>query len=92
MGKQDLTPDSQSIRTDDGREVELTCPVCAHNQFVRPRAEASTEGAGFQHVVVGREVMVDGSSKVLMLPVRFLACANCGYIMKFLLPKNPRRD
>jgi hypothetical protein len=78
------------VKTGDGRNIELRCPVCANNLFITSRAPPSKSGAGFQHVIIGRELVSRRAGPAQSLAVRFQACANCGYIMKFLIDLEER--
>jgi hypothetical protein len=83
----DSPASSVRIKTSDGRQVELKCPICACSTFISVRAPASQEGVGFQHVIAGREMRHGKQGVMLTLPVRFWACSNCGYVLKFLISK-----
>jgi ribosomal protein L37E len=74
------------VETVDGREINVKCPICGNDTFSTARPEATTSGVGFQHVITGRE-FADGkqTGPLMALPIKFQYCANCGYIIKFLL-------
>jgi hypothetical protein len=72
----------RTVNTASGREVSLTCPVCGNEEFLSSGPEDEELRKGFRHVIMG----VTGSDATLFQPVRFFACADCGYILKFLLP------
>lgn len=81
------TPKRLLIKTALKGEIEVTCPVCAYDQFMSVRASTIAPGVGFQHLTLGQEV-VDGTlGSIVALPVRFHACANCGLILKFLMSR-----
>jgi RNase P subunit RPR2 len=81
------SPTTVRIKTGDGREVQLTCPICTGKTFITVRAPGSEEGIGFQHVIAGREMRMGRQGPMLTLPVKFWACSNCGYALKFLITK-----
>ena len=87
MADQRAAPETVRVKTGDGRHVELKCPICASSTFIAVRAPASEHGIGFQHVIAGREMRGGRQGAMLTLPVRFWACANCGYTLKFLITK-----
>jgi hypothetical protein len=80
-------PETVLVKTGDGREVQLTCPICASRKFITVRSPGSEQGIGFQHVIAGREMRLGRQGPMLTLPVKFWACANCGYTLKFLITK-----
>lgn len=86
------TAETVPIKTGDGREVQLTCPICANRTFIAVRSPASEQGVGFQHVIVGREMRMGRQGQMLTLPVKFWACSNCGYTLKFLITKEDDAD
>jgi len=85
MTDQRTEPEKVRLKTRDGREIEIECPICGGQTFITARAPASEEGAGFQHVIAGREVRYGRQNLMLTLPVRCWACSNCGYVLKFLI-------
>lgn len=72
----------RKIRTVAGKEVELRCPVCGGVEFVASGPEDEAHRKGFRHVIIG----VSGDEATMYQTVRFFCCADCGYIMKFMLP------
>jgi hypothetical protein len=81
-------PQKFFVRTVAGNEISVNCPICRNDTFLTVRAPASGEGRGFQHVIVGRELLAGDvvAGPAVALPVRFQACSNCGYVLKFLVP------
>jgi hypothetical protein len=62
-------------------EVDLTCPICAHREFLSSGPVDEVHRRGFRHVIIG----VTNDNNLMYLPVRFFACANCGYLLKFMI-------
>jgi rubredoxin len=82
------TPLPLLVRTAENKEISVVCPICGKSKFLSVRAETVEAGAGFQHLTLGQEVKPGGAlGSFVALPVRFHACANCGYILKFLMPR-----
>jgi hypothetical protein len=79
-----VRPKKYSVPTVLGGRREVTCPVCDHDEFlaVSPDIERAKRD-GFRHVVMG----VYGTDQLAALPVRFQHCANCGFILKFVIGK-----
>lgn len=75
-------PPGRKLRTQDGKEIDLRCPVCGNGEFASTGPDARVDRAGFQHVIVG---INEAIRKQIVLPVKFLYCLNCGFIMKFML-------
>lgn len=73
------------IATSSGEDVAVKCPVCAYDKFITARPKIDEDGIGFRHVIVGQSLSGDQPLQFLALPVRFKACANCGYVLKFML-------
>jgi hypothetical protein len=68
---------------------QVLCPICGHNEFLSfaPDIELAKK-EGFRHVVVG----VYGTDQLAAMPVRFQHCANCGYILNFVIGKFPEGE
>jgi hypothetical protein len=77
-----LQPRKFSIPTVFGGRQEIACPICKHNEFLTyvPDLELAKK-EGFRHVVTG----VYGEDQLFALPVRFQHCANCGFILHFVI-------
>jgi hypothetical protein len=62
--------------------INVICPICQHDEFlsVTPDIERAKK-EGFQHVIVG----VFGETSLAAQVVRFQHCANCGYVLNFLI-------
>jgi hypothetical protein len=69
--------------------INVTCPICGHDESLSlsPDLERAKR-EGFQHVIVG----VYGESALAAQVVRFDHCANCGYVLNFLLGMFPEGD
>jgi hypothetical protein len=81
-------PQRLTIRTTSGDALAVKCPVCTHELFMSVRAKSLADGIGFQHLILGQEVLHGGKlGEFVALPVRFHACANCGHILKFLMAR-----
>lgn len=80
-------PRRLTVNTTSGGELAVTCPLCSHGLFISVRAQSAKPGVGFQHLLLGQEVHEGKLGDVVALPVRFHACANCGHILKFLMPR-----
>ncbi len=61
---------------------DMRCPVCGHDEFLTfaPDLEKA-KLEGFRHVIMG----VYGEDQLHALPVRFWHCANCGYVLNFII-------
>jgi hypothetical protein len=69
----------------DGRR-DVICPICGHDEFLSfaPDIELAKQ-QGFRHVVMG----IYGRDQLAAMAVRFQHCANCGYIMTFVIGNFP---
>lgn len=87
MGKETFESKEFFVAGSDGSTIPVHCPICNHNKFVSARPQDDDSGMGFQHVIVGKQFRRNEpeSARTLTLPVRFQSCANCGYILKFLI-------
>jgi hypothetical protein len=84
-----------SVTLEDGTRLQLKCPICGHDKFATAGPPRSEAGHGFQHVIVGQIVPASGEKKslgTLSLPIRFQFCANCGYILKFMIHKRESNE
>lgn len=77
-----VKPQKFSVPTVLTGRKHVVCPICGHDEFlaVAPDAVAQQE-KGFRHVVMG----MYGQDQLAALPVRFQHCANCGYILNFVI-------
>jgi hypothetical protein len=77
-------PKPFSVPTLRGGRKEVRCPICQHDEFlsVTPDVEKAKK-EGFRHVVMG----IYGDTTLAALPVRFQHCANCGYVLNFIIGK-----
>jgi hypothetical protein len=69
--------------------INVVCPICGHDEFlsVTPDLERAKK-EGFQHVIVG----VYGESALAAQVVRFQHCANCGYVLNFVIGQFPEGE
>lgn len=82
------TPRPLTVKTASDGEINAACPLCSHKLFISVRAQSLKPGVGFQHLLIGQEVRAGGElGEMVALPVKFHACANCGHILKFLMPR-----
>jgi len=67
--------------------VNVRCPICGHDEFLSAEPEdlELVKEKGFQHVIVG----IFGNDQLATQPVRFQHCANCGYVIQFLIGRFP---
>jgi hypothetical protein len=84
-----LQPKKFAVPTVHKGRIDVRCPICGHDEFlsVVPDAERAKR-EGFRHVIVG----VYGESTLAVQAVRFQHCANCGYILKFVIGKFPEGE
>jgi len=84
-----VRPQKFSVPTVRGGRKDVICPICAHDEFlgVNPDVERAKR-EGFRHVIVG----VYGEDRLAALSVRFQHCANCGFILKFVIGKFPEGE
>jgi hypothetical protein len=77
-----VRPQKFSVPTVLGGRREVICPICGHNEFlgITPDMELAKR-EGFRHVIMG----VYGTDRLAAMSVRFRHCANCGYILKFVI-------
>jgi hypothetical protein len=75
--------------------INVICPICGHDEFltVTPDLERAKK-EGFQHVIVGvyGESAVASTSALAAQVVRFQHCANCGYVLNFVIGQFPEGD
>lgn len=70
----------------DGR-IELRCPVCRHDKFLAS-GPVGADRPGFRHVLVG----LSGKDSMMATPVGFRHCANCGFVLQFMIAKPPGEE
>jgi hypothetical protein len=75
------------IQAASGDRVKVVCPVCRNDKFLTsgPPPEAR---AGFRHVVMG----LTGRDSLSATPVKFQHCANCGYIVQFMISRTDKEE
>jgi ribosomal protein S27E len=86
----DIQPKKSFVQTVFKGRIEVRCPVCGHDEFLpaEPEDMAKAKREGFRHVRVG----VFGDASLVVQPVRFQHCANCGYILTFVIGKFDETD
>jgi hypothetical protein len=84
-----IQPKKFTIQTILKGPLEIRCPICGHDEFlsVVPDLEWAKR-EGFRHVIVG----VYGEATLAVQPVRFQHCANCGFVLNFVLGNFPEGD
>lgn len=78
---------ARKVHTQDGRTIDLQCPVCGSGAFATSGPDDRGDLAGFQHVIVG---INEEAKRQLVLPVKFAYCTNCGFVMKFMIERKGR--
>jgi ribosomal protein S27AE len=74
-------PGPLRVKTTADQDVAVVCPICSNSTFMAVRATSIETGTGFQHLTIGQEVKPGGVlGDMVAMPVRFHACARCGYI------------
>lgn len=65
--------------------VVVRCPICGHDEFLsaQPQDIELAKEKGFRHVIMG----MFGNDQLAAQPVRFQHCANCGYVLQFVIGK-----
>jgi hypothetical protein len=81
-----VQPKKFKVPTVDKGHIDVRCPICGHDEFlsVVPDLEWAKR-EGFRHVIVG----VYGESALAVQPVRFQHCANCGFVLNFVIGHFP---
>src|ERR1700730_2273267 len=80
--KKPVTPQTATVATALNGPKNVTCPICAYHQFLTYAPDLEKAKAeGFRHVIMG----VYGANELHALPVRFWHCANCGYVLNFVM-------
>ena len=82
-------PKKFKVQTIDDGPVEVVCPICGHEEFLTivPDLEWAKR-EGFRNVIVG----VYGDSALAVQPVRFQHCANCGFVLNFVIGQFPEGE
>jgi hypothetical protein len=83
---------SYFIKLADGGTLQVKCPVCGASEFSSARPPSPNPKAGFQHVAPGREFIDGKPGNILVLPIKFRYCLNCGFILNFVLEQGQRGD
>lgn len=70
--------------------VDVKCPICGHEEFLsaEPDDMELVKEKGFRHVILG----IFGNDQLATQPVRFQHCANCGYVIQFVIGKFPGKQ
>ena len=77
-----LRPQKFFVPTVKGERKHVVCPICGHDEFLAVKPDAERQKVhGFRHVEIG----MYGTDQFAALPIRFQHCANCGYILKFVI-------
>ena len=77
-----LKPQKFVVPTVSSGRKHVVCPICEHDEFLAVAPDAAMQREqGFKHVVMG----LYGRDQMAALPVRFQHCANCGYILNFVI-------
>jgi hypothetical protein len=76
-------PHKFPVRTILKGTIEARCPICGHDEFMSaaPDNLELAKEKGFRHVIVG----MFGDDQLAAQPVRFQHCANCGYVIQFVI-------
>lgn len=82
-------PHDIALPTVSGEKVKLRCPICASEEFLDSGPpEEEVRKLGFQHVIVG----LLAKKRIVTNPVRFKHCANCGYVLQFVIGSFPEEN
>jgi hypothetical protein len=70
--------------------IEVKCPICGHDEFLSPAPDDRdlARREGFTHVIMG----AFGADTLAVQPVTFQHCANCGYVLQFVIGQFPDGD
>jgi hypothetical protein len=69
-----------------GGRIDVRCPICGHDEFLTAMPDLEwAKREGFRHVVMG----IYGEGTLAAQVVRFQHCANCGYILNFVIGQFP---
>jgi hypothetical protein len=84
-----FTPKKFSVPSVREGTVKVICPICGHDEFLAivPDLEWAKR-EGFRHVIMG----VYGNATLAAQPVRFQHCANCGYVLHFIIGNFPQKE
>lgn len=63
-------------------DVQIKCSVCGHDTFLDTGPPNVADRKGFTHVTIG----LTGKKELAFKIIRRKFCANCGYIMEFMIP------
>ena len=81
-----LQPKKFTIPTVNQERITVRCPICGHDEFLSAVPDVEwAKREGFRHVVMG----VYGEDTLAAQIVRFQHCANCGYILNFVIGQFP---
>ena len=82
-----IRPVRPTIQTVLSGPINLACPICDSHEFLTfaPDIEKA-KAEGFRHVIMG----LYGESQLHAHPVRFWHCANCGYVLNFIIGRFPK--
>ena len=75
-----------SVPTVRSGRCEVKCPICGSAEFLSTTPDIDrAKREGFRNVIVG----MYGDAAMAALPVKFQHCANCGYVLQFIIGKFP---
>ncbi len=82
-----VQPKKFKVQTVLKGRIDVVCPVCGHDEFLSavPEDMEWAKREGFRHVIVG----VYGDSALAVQAVRFQHCANCGFVLNFVIGQFP---
>jgi hypothetical protein len=78
------------VQTFKSGRLGVKCPICGNEEFLSPIPGDidRTKQEGFRHVIMG----IFGTDTLAAQPVRFQHCANCGYVLNFVIGNFPKED
>ena len=81
-------PRKFSVPTIKSGRLDVKCPICGHDEFLSPVPHDldRAKREGFRHVIMA----IFGADTLAAQPVRFQHCANCGYVLQFVIGEFPK--
>lgn len=85
-----VRPGKFSVPTIKAGRIDVRCPICGDDEFLSPKPGdmERVKREGFKHVIMG----LFGADTLVAQPVRFQHCANCGYVLHFVIGQFPDGD
>lgn len=85
MSSDPFQPQKFTVQTVLSGRIDVKCPICGHDEFLLnvPVDIDRAQREGFRNVVVG----IYGEDGLAALPVNFRHCANCGFVLNFVIGK-----